>query len=183
MKKLMILAAMVAAFGIGGAAAFAASAEKPPSPPGQGDCEHGNTQKQCKDDSQPEHGKDCEEHGNSGGVNEDHCKNETTPTETTPTETTPTETTPTETTPTETTPTDTGHTNTTQTETTSTEPSSTESTATETTATDTTSAEEEGADVFAPPTKKKPAGRVVVAAVSAPAAQPTKAPQAAPFTP
>jgi len=78
---------------------------KPPSPPGQGECEHGNAAKPCKDDPQPDKGKDCEEHGNQGGVNEDHCKGEdTTPTETTPTDTTPTDTTPTETTPTDTTP-------------------------------------------------------------------------------
>ena len=90
--------------------------DKPPSPPGQDECEHGNTAKPCKEDPQPDKGKDCEAHGNNGGVNEDHCKgDETTPTETTPTtptETTPTETTtttatdstPTETTPNETTP-------------------------------------------------------------------------------
>ena len=78
---------------------------KPPSPPGQGECEHGNAANPCKDDPQPDKGKDCDEHGNAGGVNEDHCKaEETTPTETTPTETTPTETTPTDSTPTETTP-------------------------------------------------------------------------------
>jgi hypothetical protein len=49
--------------------------QKPPSPPGQGECEHGNSQKPCKDDPQPDRGKDCEEHGpKEGGVNEDHCK-------------------------------------------------------------------------------------------------------------
>ena len=78
MKKLFVIAAMIAAFGLGGAAAFAASADKPPSPPGQGECEHGNSQKPCKDDPQPNHGQDCDEHGNQGGVNEDHCLNDTT---------------------------------------------------------------------------------------------------------
>ena len=57
-----------------------AYAQKPPSPPGQGECEHGNSQKPCKDDPQPDRGKDCEEHGpKDGGVNEDHCKGDTTP--------------------------------------------------------------------------------------------------------
>lgn len=56
---------------------------KPPSPPGQEECEHGNAAKPCKDDPQPDKGKDCEEHGNQGGVNEDHCKaDETVPPET-----------------------------------------------------------------------------------------------------
>ena len=32
MKKLFVIAAMIAAFGLGGAAAFAATADKPPSP-------------------------------------------------------------------------------------------------------------------------------------------------------
>jgi LPXTG-motif cell wall-anchored protein len=83
-----------------------AQGAKPPAPPGQGPCDHGNGDTNgnagpCKEDPSP-NGKDCEEHGKKGGVNEDHCKGdtETTPTETTPTETTPTETTPTETTPT-----------------------------------------------------------------------------------
>ena len=94
MKKLIAIAAMIAAFGLGGAAAFAASTDKPPSPPGQGECEHGNSQKPCKEDPQPDHGKDCEEHGNHGGVTEDHCKaDETTTEETTTEETTTTETT------------------------------------------------------------------------------------------
>ena len=48
-------------------------------PPGQGECGHGNSQKPCKEDPQPDKGKDCEEHGNKGGENEDHCAGETTP--------------------------------------------------------------------------------------------------------
>jgi hypothetical protein len=52
---------------------------KPGSPPGQGECEHGNSGKPCRDDPQPEHGKDCQAHGNQGGVNEDHCGGVTTP--------------------------------------------------------------------------------------------------------
>lgn len=99
MKKLVLLSAMVAAFALGGAAALAGNLDKPSSPPGQGDCEHGNSQKPCKDDPQPEHGKDCEEHGNQGGVNEDHCLVETTPVETVPDPTTPDPTTPELTTP------------------------------------------------------------------------------------
>ncbi len=87
MKRLIMIAGMVVAFGLGSAAAFAATSDKPPAPPGQPECEHGNSQKPCKDDPQPNHGQDCEEHGNQGGQNEDHCKTDTTPTETTPTET------------------------------------------------------------------------------------------------
>lgn len=88
--------------------AVAAGNGKPPSPPGQGECEHGNSGKPCREDPQPDSGKDCEEHGNHGGVNEDHCKGEeTSPTETTPSESTPTDTTPIKTTPNDTTPTQT----------------------------------------------------------------------------
>ena len=79
MKRVIVIAAMLAAFGLGGAAAFAATADKPPSPPGQGECEHGNSQQQCKDDPS-DHGKDCEQHGNQGGVNEDHCTADSTTT-------------------------------------------------------------------------------------------------------
>jgi hypothetical protein len=113
MKKQLVtfaLAILVGALGFAVSGVALADNGKPPAPPGQDQCEHGNALKPCKDDPQPEKGKDCQEHGNQGGVNEDHCKGEdTTPTETTPTETTPSETTPTETTPTETTPTDGGN--------------------------------------------------------------------------
>ena len=71
MKRLIMIAGMVVAFGLGSAAAFAATSDKPPAPPGQPNCEHGNSQKPCKDDPQPNHGQDCEEHGNQGGQNED----------------------------------------------------------------------------------------------------------------
>lgn len=61
-------------------------------PPGQGECQHGNSGQECKPDPQPEHGQDCEEHGpNEGGVNEDHClptTSATTSTVTTPPTTT-----------------------------------------------------------------------------------------------
>lgn len=57
--------------GVGTAAASGNG--KPVSPPGQGECEHGNSGKPCRDDPQPELGRDCEHHGNQGGVNEDHC--------------------------------------------------------------------------------------------------------------
>lgn len=50
-------------------------------------CDHGNAGKPCKPDPQPDHGKDCEEHGNHGGVNEDHCADEEVPTSTTTTTT------------------------------------------------------------------------------------------------
>jgi hypothetical protein len=80
MKKFLCLAALlVLALGVltGGvvAAGFAASSAPPTPPPGQGECSHGKTGKDCKPDPQPEHGKDCDTHGNPGvgGVNEDHC--------------------------------------------------------------------------------------------------------------
>jgi hypothetical protein len=184
MKKLIVIAAMIAAFGLGGAAAFAASTDKPPSPPGQAECGHGNTEKPCKEDPQPDKGKDCEAHGNQGGVNEDHCKvDETTPTETTPT--TPTETTPT--TPTETTPTTTTETTTsTSTETTPTETTSAVTTATETTQAETTVANPEEQQVFTPPVQQnKGAQSAPVSQVEASgsAARPTTAAQPAPLTP
>jgi cytoskeletal protein RodZ len=49
-----------------------ASAQQPPEPPGQGPCSHGNTGKECKPDPSA-NGKDCDPHGQNGGVNEDHC--------------------------------------------------------------------------------------------------------------
>lgn len=65
--------------------ALAAAADPPVGgPPGQGECEHGNSGQECKPDPQPEHGQECEEHGpNEGGVNEDHCLPTTTTTVTT----------------------------------------------------------------------------------------------------
>jgi hypothetical protein len=174
MKKLMMIAAMIAVFGLGTAAAFAASSDKPPSPPGQDECEHGNSQKPCKEDPQPDHGADCEEHGNQGGVNEDHCKaDETTPTETVPT--TPTETTPT-------TPTETTSTETTPTETTSTQTNATETTPAETTAAD---PGEEQQEQVTPPTEETTAVQAQPVAVAGEesVAGPSKAAQPAPFTP
>ena len=181
MKKLIMIAAMVAAFGLGTAAAYAATSDKPPAPPGQPECEHGNSQAECKDDPSP-NGKDCEAHGKKGGQNEDHCKTETTPTETTPTETTPEETT---------TPTETTTETTTQTSSTETTPQA------ETTPAETTPAvgqdeqppgQEPG--VFTPPaqegTTQKPSAskaEVVSAAVDQVAAKPSTAAQPAPFTP
>lgn len=57
-------------------------------------CDHGNSGKPCKADPQPDKGKDCDLHGNHGGVNEDHCA----PTTTSSTSTTSTTTTTTTTT-------------------------------------------------------------------------------------
>jgi hypothetical protein len=86
MKKLLWLAApFVLAVGVmaGGTAAFAASWAAPATPPGQGECSHGNTGKACRPDPSTS-GKDCNSHGNGdiGGVNEDHCR-PTTPTNST----------------------------------------------------------------------------------------------------
>jgi hypothetical protein len=160
--------------------AVAGTADKPPAPPGQGECNHGNADKECKADPQPEHGKDCEAHGNSGGVNEDHCRPQettpTTPTETTPT--TPTETTPTTpvvTTPTETTPNVTTPQSTTPTQ--APEPSSTESTPSTPTIV--------GLPPVAPAAKKQAAAKEQVTAVdaaSANAPKPTQQAQQAPLT-
>lgn len=97
MKRALLLLAAAAL--LTGGVTVAALATPPTDPPGQGECEHGNSGQECKPDPQPGHGQDCDEHGPfEGGVNEDHCLPETTPTDTIPTDTTPT--TPTETTPT-----------------------------------------------------------------------------------
>ena len=50
-----------------------ARADPPGVPPGQEPCSHGASDKPCREDPQPLHGKDCEPHGNNGGLNEDHC--------------------------------------------------------------------------------------------------------------
>ena len=64
---------VVAAFGVLGMSS-AGLATANDGPPGQGPCNHGNSGKECKPDPQPDHGKECDEHGpNEGGVNEDHC--------------------------------------------------------------------------------------------------------------
>jgi hypothetical protein len=174
---------MLAAFGLGTAAAFAATSDKPPAPPGQGSCDHGNGDASgsagpCKDDPS-ENGKDCDEHGNKGGVNEDHCLPDTTTTETTTTETTTTETTTSETT-TESTPTE------------STPTSSTETTPQqETTPAETTTPSDEDEQapaqepgVFTPPVQKSTSKvQVVSAAASQAPAKPSTAAQPAPFTP
>jgi hypothetical protein len=152
--------------------------DKPPSPPGQGECEHGNSAKPCKEDPQPDKGKDCEAHGNNGGVNEDHCKgDETTPTETTPTdtttETTPTTSTSTETVPNETTPQVTvptsGGSNAAPPSTPSSEPSSTQAT-------------ESPAIVGTPPVAEAANEQAGALGVTADAPKPTREAQQAPLT-
>ena len=173
MKQVIVIAAMIAAFGLGGAAAFAASTDKPPSPPGQGECEHGNSQKPCKEDPQPDHGKDCEEHGNHGGVNEDHCKaDETNTTETTETETTETEATET-TENTRTTP---------ETTATTTESTTTESAPVDPPAEDDVEEQESDPVVQVESAVESQSGPAAVAA-PARATKPSKAAQAAPLTP
>lgn len=125
LRQLAILLAAIVMVAGGVAASVSLAGNGPPSggPPGRDPCSHGATGKPCRDDPQPEHGKDCDHHGKLGGVNEDHCKS---PTTTTPTDTTPTDTTPTDTTPT----TPTTPTGTTQTQTTPTTPTTTAPTAT-----------------------------------------------------
>lgn len=70
MRKLLVVLAMVASVAL---PVGIATATPPSEPPGQGDCSHGNSGASCVPDPQPTHGQDCEEHGNNGGVNEDHC--------------------------------------------------------------------------------------------------------------
>lgn len=122
-------AMVVAGFSVSTALADPGNGNGPPaSPPGQGECQHGNSGQECKPDPQPEHGKDCDEHGNQGGVNEDHCLPEqTTTSETTTDQTTTDRTTTSETTTTTTTQTTTQQTTTTA-STTTTPPSATTTT-------------------------------------------------------
>jgi hypothetical protein len=86
LRAILVLAVLG---GIGVFAGIALANGPPSSPPGQGECQHGNSGQECKPDPQPEHGKDCEEHGNQGGVNEDHCLGETNPPPTNPPPTNP----------------------------------------------------------------------------------------------
>ena len=74
MKKIALLIVVAATMALMGLATAGLAAPPEGGPPGQGECGHGNSQKPCKEDPQPDKGKDCEEHGNHGGVNEDHCK-------------------------------------------------------------------------------------------------------------
>ena len=85
MKRVLRSVALVAAccaLGVGYVAAAQAGNPSPPghggTPPGQDPCDHGlgdwnGNAGPCKPDPQPDRGKDCEKHGKSGGVNEDHC--------------------------------------------------------------------------------------------------------------
>lgn len=112
LRKLVILIGVLVVLALGAVAGVAVAKDNPKpqpvqhptTPPGQDPCSHGNSNKPCRPDPQPGHGKDCDKHGNNGGVNEDHCGATTTtiPTTTTTT-TTPTTTTVTTTVPTTTT--------------------------------------------------------------------------------
>ena len=144
MRKVAIMLMAAGTLTLGGMAAAT-----PPAggPPGQGDCSHGNSGQTCVPDPQPTHGQDCEEHGNAGGVNEDHCLPQetttvppvTTTTVTgTTTTTTITTTTPETTSPGTTTTTTTIPTTTTAVETTTTSAPPTEGTSTSTTSSETT---------------------------------------------
>lgn len=90
MRKTAVMMLVAATVFLGGAVA---AAKPPTEPPGQGECSHGNSGQTCVPDPQPDNGQDCEEHGNQGGVNEDHCAPTTTVSSTTTTVTEPTETT------------------------------------------------------------------------------------------
>jgi hypothetical protein len=165
MKRAQVIAAWAAVMagllvaGVGVSAALADPGNGPPSsPPGQGECQHGNSGQECKPDPQPEHGKECQDHGNLGGVNEDHCLGTTDSTPTTET-TTPDQTTssstPTTTDETTTTnqPTTTDDATTTSAPTTTTtaQPTAQVSTNTSITTTDVQSSEDTGSGAFTPP--------------------------------
>jgi hypothetical protein len=80
----LMLAGTLGLFGV-----VAAAADPPTGgPPGQGECEHGNSGQTCVPDPN-ENGQDCEEHGNEGGVNEHHCISSPPPTPTEPPPTDP----------------------------------------------------------------------------------------------
>jgi hypothetical protein len=91
MQRVLRLATVVmacSALGVGFVVAAQAGNPSPPghggTPPGQEPCDHGlgnlnGNAGPCKDDPQPDRGKDCEPHGNVGGVNEDHCKGDEIP--------------------------------------------------------------------------------------------------------
>lgn len=68
-----IIGATLLAVSIALIPAAANAAPKDPHQEETDGCDHGHTGKPCKDDPQPDHGKECEVHGNHGGVNEDHC--------------------------------------------------------------------------------------------------------------
>lgn len=74
------------ALALGGSAAWASDSARPgpttvnrekPNPPAHQEeadgCDHGATGKACRPDPQPDKGKECQVHGNHGGINEDHC--------------------------------------------------------------------------------------------------------------
>jgi cell division septation protein DedD len=226
MKKLIVLGAMIAVFGMGTAAALAAASDTPPSAAGQSNdqvCPDGDSGKidvsgsnasltvtapegklisgYCVKAGSENQGLGPESYTvdppaktvtitHSSGKDISHYSltfvdEETPPTETTPTDTTPTETTPTETTPTESTPTETTPTETTTTETTGAETNPTEPNLTESAPLETTSAQDVRPGPFTPPTTQKPAKApsAPVAVVNASATRPSKAAQAAPFTP
>ena len=183
MKKQLVIIALAILVGVLGfvvAGVAVAGNGQPPSPPGQGECGHGNSGQPCKPDPQPEKGKDCAEHGNQGGVNEDHC----TGGDQTTTETTTTEPTKTETTTTEPTTRDSTTTASTTTEATSTEKVSSETTSTQTTPTATPPSETTTPTptfVGKPPVAA-PTNKTAVLGATANAPKPTREPQKAPFT-
>lgn len=78
MKRLLMLFSMVVVFALGGVAAVAAD-PGPDNPGSPGDvCSHGSAGTPCRDDPQPDRGKDCLDHGKARG-NEDHCLGNATP--------------------------------------------------------------------------------------------------------
>lgn len=85
MRKLLVVLAMVASVAL---PVGIATATPPSEPPGQGECSHGNSGASCVPDPS-ENGQDCLEHGNEGGVNEDHCVSPPPPTPTEPPPTSP----------------------------------------------------------------------------------------------
>lgn len=78
MRRALFAGVIAVIFILGVTVAIAGGGPPGGSPPGQDPCSHGATGKACRPDPGPGHGKDCEHHGNKGGVNEDHCAGTTT---------------------------------------------------------------------------------------------------------
>ena len=79
MRGKLFIFTVLAAMAVMVLAVSASAGNGSSTPPGWDPCGHGATNKPCRPDPQPDNGKDCEHHGNHGGVNEDHCKGENPP--------------------------------------------------------------------------------------------------------
>jgi hypothetical protein len=71
----MVLAGLIGAVTFG-AVLLVTNVSADPPPGNDGVCEHANSQQPCRPDPQPDHGQDCESHGQNFDGNEDHCLTE-----------------------------------------------------------------------------------------------------------